>query len=74
MASCCFTRNKLPKVPTNLSVPPTRPAGQTQQVRAAARKNPQGPTSLSVQRPSPGRARLAEFRRPQPAEKDKIMF
>ena len=23
---------------------------------------------------SPGRARLAEFRRPQPAEKDKIMF
>ena len=32
MASCCFTRNKLPKVPTNLSVPPTRPAGQTQQV------------------------------------------
>ena len=41
MASCCFTRNKLPKVPTNLSVPPTRPAGQTQQVRAAARKKTQ---------------------------------
>lgn len=43
MASCCFTRNKLPKVPTNLSVPRTLPAGQTQQVRAAARKRPKGP-------------------------------
>ena len=105
MASCCFTRNKLPKVPTNLSshrlarqgklqqvraaarkktqraqptfppnrlarqgnpagpggspkpgkgltslsTPPTRPAGQTQQVRAAARKTPKGLTSPSAQ-------------------------
>ena len=74
MASCCFTRNKLPKVPTNLSVPRTRPAGQTQQVRAAARKNPQGPTSLSFQRPSPGRASLAEFPRPQAGKENEIMF
>ena len=93
---------KDPKGPTNLSTPPTRPAGQTQQVRAAARKNPKGLTSLSTQptrpaghaqqvraaarkrpkgpnqpfRPtdSPGRARLAEFRRPQPAEKISIIF
>ena len=41
MASCCFTRNKLPKVPTNLSVPRTRSAGHAQQVRAAARKKTQ---------------------------------
>ena len=51
---------------THSTAQPTRPAGQTQQVRAAARKNPQGPTSLSVQRPSPGRARSsAEFPPPQ---------
>ena len=57
-----------PQTPQGLTHPTaqqTRPAGQTQQVRAAARKNPKGPTSLSVQRPSPGRASLAEFPRPQ---------
>ena len=32
---------KDPKGPTHLSAPPTRPAGQTQQVRAAARKKTQ---------------------------------
>ncbi len=44
------------------------------QVRAAARKNPKALTHLSVQRPSPGRARLAEFRRPRPAEKFNHIF
>ena len=67
MASCCFTRNKLPKVPTNLSVPPTRPAGQTQQVRAAARKNPKGLTSPSAQptRPAGQQVRAAARKNPK---------
>ena len=63
--------NQKPAGHTPFSVQRTRPAGQTQQVRAAARKNPKGPTSLSVQRPSPGRARLAEFPRPQAGKKMK---
>ena len=37
-------------------------------------KNPKGPTNLSVQCPSPGRARLAEFPRPQAGKENGIMF
>ena len=37
-------------------------------------KNPKGPTNLSVQCPSPGRARLAEFPRPQAGKENEIMF
>ena len=37
-------------------------------------KRPEGPNPPFRPTDSPGRARLAEFRRPQPAEKDKIMF
>ena len=48
-----------PKGPTNLSVPPTRPVGQTQQVRAAARKRPKGPNQPFRPTDSPGRARPA---------------
>ena len=63
--------------PLGYPTPPvqrTRPVGHTQQVRAAARKKPKGPHSPFRPTDSPGRARLAEFRRPQPAEKDPIMF
>ena len=37
-------------------------------------KNPKGPTNLSVQCPSPDRARLAEFPRPQAGKENGIMF
>ena len=37
-------------------------------------KRPEGPNPPFRPTDSPGRARLAEFRRPQPVEKDKIIF
>ena len=62
-----------PKGPTNLSVPPTRPVGQTQQVRAAARKKTQRaqltfpPHRLARQgKPSRSGRQPAKTRRAQP--------
>ena len=53
---------------------PTDSPGRASRSGRQPAKNPKALTHLSVQRPSPGRARLAEFRRPQPAEKISIIF
>ena len=53
---------------------PTDSPGRASRSGQQPAKNPKALTHLSVQRPSPGRARLAEFRRPQPAEKIQSYF
>ena len=53
---------------------PTDSPGRASRSGRQPAKNPKALTHLSVQPPSPGRARLAEFRRPQPAEKNPIIF
>ena len=57
--------------------PPFRPIawpGKAAGPGSSPQTGPKGPTNLSAPTDSPGRARLAEFRRPQPAEKNPIIF